>query len=61
MGFFVSGVAASMLRAFAPFGLLTALLRWNAFPLYPEQDQYRAATTPEQYARWKASVPRTCG
>lgn len=55
-GFFVSGILASLLKALSPFGLVRALLALRAMPLYPEQRQYRAAVSTQEYRRWVADV-----
>ena len=58
-GFAASGVAASVLKAAAPLGVLRLLVTAGAMPLYPEQRRFRAVITDQDYRRWVAGVVRS--
>jgi pimeloyl-ACP methyl ester carboxylesterase len=58
-GFAASGVAASVLKASAPLGVLRLLVTAGAMPLYPEQRLFRATITDQDYRRWIAGVVRS--
>jgi pimeloyl-ACP methyl ester carboxylesterase len=59
VGFAASGVAASVLKACAPLGLLRLLVTAGAMPLYPEQRRFRAVVADLDYRRWIAGVVRS--
>ncbi|GAB3199462.1 alpha/beta hydrolase [Geodermatophilus arenarius] len=61
VGFAVSGVLAHLLRGLAPFGVVRALLRLRALPLYPEQRTFEARLSAGQRREWVASVARSFG
>jgi pimeloyl-ACP methyl ester carboxylesterase len=58
-GFAASSLAASVLKASAPLGVLRLLVAAGAMPLYPEQRRFRAIITDQDYRRWIASVVRS--
>ena len=58
-GFAISGAMARALQAAAPVGVTRLLLVSGKMPLYPEQPQFRAVVSAEEYAHWVADVCRT--
>jgi pimeloyl-ACP methyl ester carboxylesterase len=61
VGFAVSGVMASLLKALAPFGVVRLLLALRAFPLYPEQRAFEAQLSPGRRRAWIDAVDRDMG
>jgi len=55
-GFAASGIAASILKASAPLGILRLLIRSGAMPLYPEQRRFRRLISDEEYREWIDAV-----
>jgi pimeloyl-ACP methyl ester carboxylesterase len=58
VGFMVTRAAAAVFKALGPFGLMRLLLECFAMPAYPEQRQFRAVVTEQDYRRWIAAVCR---
>ncbi|MGY1638933.1 alpha/beta fold hydrolase [Geodermatophilus sp. SYSU D00742] len=61
IGFAVSGGLAHLLQGLAPIGVVRALLRLRAFPLYPEQRAFETRLSAEQRREWVAAVTRSFG
>jgi len=61
VGFIASSIAARLLKALTPVGFTRLLLRAQKMPVYPEQAQYQAAVSPQQYDRWMTMVCRSFG